>query len=78
MIAIVVSRVLVAVMLVIADVKVEMEEACGKLAVAVPVTGGVQAKTADADDHCQTQNRAGQPGKADHGSTKASHLETPC
>ncbi len=61
MIAIVVSRVLVAVMLVlvIADVKVEMEEACGKLAVAVPVAGGVQAKTADADDYCQAQNRTG-------------------
>lgn len=63
---------------VLANVEVEMEEGCGKLAVAVPVAAGVQAETADADDNRQAQDRASQPGTSNHGSAKASHLETPC
>jgi len=78
-IAIVVSRVLVAVMLVLvlADVKVEVEEACAKLAVTVPIAGGVYAETADADDHSQRKDRAGQPGTSDYSSPKTSHLRSP-
>jgi len=56
-IAIVARWMLVAVL---ADVEVQMEESCSKLAVAVPVTGGVQTETSNADDDCQAQNRAGQ------------------
>ena len=76
---IVVSRVIVAVMLVIvvADVEVEVEETGAKLAVAVPVAGGMEAEAADNDDSGHAQDRAGQSGKSNHGIAEAFHIETP-
>ena len=78
-IVIVMGRVIVAVTLVIviADVEVKVEEAGAKLAVAVPVLGGVETETAGTDDGDHPQDRAGQPGTSDHGSAETSHLETP-
>ncbi len=79
MIAIVVSRVLVAVMLVlvIADVEVEVEEAGAQLTVAVPVAGGMETETSGTDNCHHAQDRTGQPGVSDHGSAEAPHIETP-
>ena len=73
------GRVIVAVplVLVIADVEVKVKEAGTKLAVAVPVLGGVETETTGTDDGHHTQDRAGQPGTSDHGSAEASHLRTP-
>lgn len=44
---------------VLTDVKVEVEEACAELPVAVPIADGVEAETADADGNSQRQDRAG-------------------
>ena len=76
---IVMGRMIVAVtlVLVIADVEVKMEEAGAKLAVAVPVAGGVETETADTHDSRYTQDRTGQPGASDHGSAETSHVGTP-
>ena len=63
---------------VLTDVKVEVEEACAELPVAVPIADGVEAETADADGNSQRQDRASQPGTSDHSSTEAPHNETPC
>ena len=71
MIVIVACRIFVGVL---TDVKVEVEEACAELPVAVPIADGVEAETADADGSSQRQDRAGQAVTSDHGFTKASHL----
>ena len=79
MIAIIMSRVIVAVnlVIVIADVEVKMEEAGAKLTVAVPVLGCVETETTGTDDGGHPQDRAGQPGTWDHGSAETSHVRTP-
>ena len=70
-VVIVMGRMIVAVF---SDMEVEVEETGAKRAVPMPIAGGVQAQTADADGRSQRHDRAGQPGTSDHGSTKASHL----
>lgn len=70
-VVIVMGRMIVAVF---SDMEMEVEETGAERAVPMPIASGVQAQTAYADDDAQTQNRAGQPGTSDHGSTKASHL----
>ncbi len=59
---------------VLADVKVEVEEAGAELAVPVPVAGSVKAETADTDDGGHAHNWTGKAEHPNHGSAEASHL----
>lgn len=79
MIIIVVSRVGVAAVLVavLANMEVEVEETCIKLAMSVPVASGLKAETADADNGHHPQDQPGQPEDPNHGSAKATHLGSP-
>ena len=75
LIVVMVARWLVAVALVfvVADVEVEVEEAGAEFPVAMPITGCVEAETADQDDAGDSESRARQAGTTDHGSAEASH-----
>ncbi len=76
---VVLNGVIVAVnlVIVIADVEVEVEEAGAKLTVAVPVLGSVETETSGTDNCHHAQDRAGQPGASDYGSEETSHVGTP-
>jgi hypothetical protein len=69
------SWVLVAklIVLMVADVEMEVKEAGADLAMPVPVVGGVEAKPADADNPGDHQSRPRPPGVADHGAAEARH-----
>jgi hypothetical protein len=75
MIVVVVARVLVAgfFVLVVTNVEMEVKEAGAKLPVPMPITGRVQAETADQDDAGESESGARQAGTSDHGSAEASH-----
>ena len=64
MIVVVVARVLVAglFVLVVTNVEMEVKEAGAKLPVPMPITGCVQAETADNQDEGNSQNRARHAG----------------
>jgi hypothetical protein len=59
--------------LVVADVEVEVKEAGSHPTMAVPIVGGVQTETADADGADESQYRPPWAGTSDHGSAEASH-----
>ena len=61
---------------VLADVKVEVEEAGAELAVPVPVAGSVKAETADTDDGGHAHNWTGKAEHPNHGSTRT--IPNPC
>ncbi len=68
--------VVVILVVMLADVEVEMEKACAELAVVVPVTGRVDPEAREEDDCDDSQNRARRAGETDHGSAETSHLHS--
>jgi hypothetical protein len=72
-----IAGVLVIVMMVVANVKMEVEETGAHFAVAVPVFGRVQTEAGRA--HCTREQQAGACGRqpADQDSAKALHLSVP-
>ena len=64
------------VVIVIADVEVEMKEARAELAVSMPIAEGVQTQPASTDDDGETDSQPGEAGKLDHGSAEASHRDS--
>jgi hypothetical protein len=67
----VVSRVVV---LVLADVKVEVEDAGPELTVMVPVPDRMDAEDTDAEDETDNTKWPRQAGTSDHGFTESTHL----
>lgn len=56
------------------DVEVEVEEGGAVPPVPMPVAGGLQTETSDADNKGGCQNRPRLPGTPDHGSAEVLHV----
>jgi hypothetical protein len=61
------------IVLMVADVEMEVKEAGADLTVPVPVVGGVEAKPTDADNPGDHQSRPRPPGVSDHGTAEGRH-----
>ena len=64
-------------MVVVADVKMQVEKPGAHLAVVVPVVGGVQPETNGAHSSDEQQAEVGPGQNITHGSASSSHLMTP-
>jgi hypothetical protein len=59
---------------VVTDVKMEVKKTRAELSVTVPVVGGAQGETADADNTRDRQTRSPPSGELKHGPAETLHL----
>lgn len=65
------------IVIVVADVEVDVEKSGAEFAVVVPVTGGVEAEPGKAGQNDDDQRRGRRPDRSSHGSMESSHHQIP-